>query len=172
MTTKYRANHVYWDAKKQVVLNIHDIEIYRCNGKLKLPTSYYRFDSQHEFRVYLELCRMYGEENVERQYPVKVLPPSKCYPKGLTWKVDFTVYFKKKDLSFFHNIEAKGIFLPEFGKTLAMLEQHNSMNFHRTKIVFPNKIPTENKVVKALSKTDFALNLLTLKELKQLTELS
>ena len=172
MVTKYSAKHVYWDVKKQVVLNIHDVEIYRCNGKLRLPSHYYRFDSQHEFKVYLELCRMYGEENVERQYPIKVLPSSKCYPRGLTWKVDFTVCTKKKGTCLFYNVEAKGLFLPEFGKTLAMLERHDRNSFYQTKIVFPNKIPTENKVVKALSKTDFVSNLLTLKDLKQLSELS
>lgn len=172
MTTKYSAKHVYWDAKKQVVLNVHDVEIYRCKGKLRLPSHYYRFDSQHEFKVYLELCRMYGESNVERQYPVKILPKGKCYPKGLTWKVDFTVCSKEKGQNLFYNVEAKGLFLPEFGKTLAMLEQCEPVDFKSLRIVFPNKIPTENKVVKALSKSDFASNLLTLKDLKQLTELS
>ena len=172
MTNKYAAKHVYWDSKKQVVLNPHDVEIYRCKGKLKLPKHYHRIDSQHEFRVYLELCRMYGEHRVDRQISEELIPPCFSYPMGKRWKIDFGITNQNGLGSIALYIEAKGLFTPAFGDTLAMFELHSRIDINRLFLVFPDKIPTKSLVIKRLLKTDFTSNLLTLKDLKQLTKFS
>jgi hypothetical protein len=171
VTPKYSAKAVFFDSTKRVVIDRNEIDIYRSKGKLKLPEHITRFDSQHEFRVYLELCRMYGQGKVSRQFPVKIFPPGYCYPKGKNWKVDFYI---DRDSSRFGSsvfVEAKGAFLPEFAHTLANLELIDHRAFRRLIIVFSRSIPIENKVIKALLNSDYGQNLLTLKELEQLTHL-
>ena len=172
MSSKYSAKHVYWDTKKQVVRSIHDIEIYRCKGRLKLPKHITRFDSQHEFKVYLELCRMYGEHRVRRQTPVEIIPPGRCYPAGKTWKVDFAIANRFYPLRVNCYVEAKGYFIPAFGDTLAMLETSDAYQLDDLYLIFPEAIPTDKKVIKSLQKSGLSANLLTLNDLRQLTELS
>lgn len=164
---KYQAKHVYWDAKNKIVRAGFDIEIYRCYGKLKLPPHIWRFDSQHEFKVYLELVRMYGEHRIERQFSVPIFPISCCYARGKSWKVDFALVNPNEPSEILYYIEAKGAFLTEFALTLAAFEQHQYERFERIKIIFPNRLPSKNNVVKSLLKSPFKDNLLTLSELKE-----
>ncbi len=169
--TKYRAKHVYWDSKNCIVLGSDKIEQWRINGKLELPDHIWRFDSQHEFKVYLQLVRIFGVDRIVRQYKLQVMPPSCCFPSGKHWRVDFAIISKTPLGGYSHYIEAKGAFLPEFGNVLSNLELNNSRVFNRTWIIFTEQIPTRNKVVKTLSKTEHKSRLLTLKELEQLTTL-
>lgn len=171
ITPKYKAKAVFWHTEWETVLDKSSLEEYRSKNRLKLPEHVFRFDSQHEFKVYLELCRMYGADKVVRQYPVQVIPPGYCYPKGKSWKIDF--YIGRESTCFGSSlfVEAKGFFLPEFAHNLASFEQKNINAFKKLIIVFGNSIPIENKVVKALLNSEYGQNLLTLKELEQLSHL-
>jgi len=168
---KYKAKYVFWDSLNRCVIAVAKAEEYRVNGRLKLPKHIYRFDSQHEFKVYLELVRIYGVSRVQRQYRLLVIPPCSCYPQGKYWKVDFVIRRNEPFMGISHFVEAKGIFLPEFICTLTHLEREDQDVFARTRIVFGSSIPKESKVVRSLLKTNFAKNLLTLKELKHLDKL-
>jgi hypothetical protein len=170
-TPKYKAKAVFWDTEKQGVVDSLTIQRYRTKGRLKLPDTITRFDSQHEFKVYLELCRMYGTEKVFSQFPVQIISPGWCYPRGKNWKIDFSIAGSQPYFGSSHFVEAKGAFLPEFAHTLASFEEGNDEAFRKLIIVFGNSIPKDNKVVKALLESEYAQNLLTLKELKQLTHL-
>ena len=88
---KYKAKHVFWDVTNRIVAPDYRIEKYRKKGKLKLPPDIIRFDSQHEFYVYLELCRMYGVGRVARQVKLRIQYPTCCYPNGKHWRVDFGI---------------------------------------------------------------------------------
>ena len=165
---KYQAKPVFWDSGLRKVLSLTAISKYYSNGRLKLPEYIWRFDSQHEFKVYLELVRMYGADRIERQFPVPIFYPSKCYSKGKTWKVDFVVSLPDSMYHYDYLVEAKGAFLTEFAVILAVLETIDEVAFNALRIVFPSKIPERNQMVKALLKTDYARNLLTLNQLKKL----
>ncbi len=170
-TPKFKAKPVFWDTKDKVVRSGIDIEIYRCDGKLKLPEHIWRFDSQHEFRVYLELVRIFGVDRIERQCSVPLFPPGKCYPNGKVWRCDFAVYNNRSRDKITHLIEAKGAFLPEFATTLALVETKEPWFFNKLSVIFNGNPPTKNRVIKSLLKTDFKDHLLSLKELEKLTKL-
>lgn len=166
-TPKYKAKKVFWNTITQTVVGSQFIEGYRKpNGRLDIPNCIQRFDSQHEFKVYLELVRMYGDERVFPQYPIEIVQMGSCYPNGKTWKIDFAI--REGKLSYLPNlfVEAKGAFLPEFAFTLAACEAVNPAIFDNLHIVFSDKIPTENRVIKNLLKSTFKHNLMTLKQLK------
>ena len=163
--TKYRAKHVFWDSLGRRTMNPQDIQSYRESGRLKLPSYIWRFDSTHEFKVYLELVRIFGAYRVVRQYALEVLPPSSCYPKGKTWRVDFAIASCVNQGGYNYYVEAKGAFLPEFATTLACLQLHNPFAFDKVHLVFPEKLPTTSKVLNSLKKTWHCNRLITLKEL-------
>lgn len=167
MTAKYKAKYVYWDLVKRVVLSPIDIEIYRCNDKLKLPERIVRFDSQHEFKVYLELCRMYASDLIKLQVPVEILPPCNCYPKGKRWRLDFAIINSKNRGVIDFYVEAKGMVHPEFPDNLAMLEINNPYEFEKLYIVFPQRIPNKTKVIKSLRDNGFDDAFMTLNQLKK-----
>ena len=168
---KYKAKYVFWDSKNEVVKSEHDINIYRCQGKLKLPEHIWRFDSQHEFKVYLQLVRMYGVSRIIRQFKLSIIPPGTCYPKGKSWRVDFAITSVTPLGGYSHYIEAKGAFLPEFGTTLACLEANNKMAFDRTLVIFSQKPSAKNRVIKALMDSPFQESLLSLQDLEKLSKL-
>ena len=114
---------------------------------------------------------MYGEHRVKRQIPERIIPPCNCYPYGKRWKIDFGIANARNPKIIDFYVKAKGLFTPSFADTLAMFELNNLFNFNRLYLVFSNQIPKDKKVIKALTKTTFDNNLLTLKELKQITEL-
>ena len=147
------------------------VEKYREGSRLKLPPSIWRFDSQHEFKVYLQLCRMYGKDRIVRQYPIAIVPPSCCYPSGKVWRVDFAIRSGISPYNPMLYLEAKGAFLTEFACVLSALEQYNIRKFYKVRIVFARELLVRNKVVKALLKSDFSKNLITLNELKKLKAL-
>jgi hypothetical protein len=167
---KYRAKPVYWNLATKTVVHPSSTEQFRRNNRLQLPDCICRFDSQHEFKVYLELVRMYGASNIVRQYPLEVFPEGYCYPRGKTWKVDFAI--RHNEISNLPSIflEAKGAFLPEFAYTLAALELNNPDNFDRLYIVFPSKLPDENKVLTNLLKSPIAKQLITFTELQNIID--
>ena len=168
---KYQPKPVYWDSNNQIVINRQEAEKHRTKYRLNLPPYIFRFDSTHEFNVYLELVRMYGVDRVVRQYPLKVFPPGHCYPKGKTWKVDFAINSAKPPFHFTHYVEAKGLLMRESRLMLASLECHNREAFNRFYLVFSNGLPLENDLVKALHNSDCKEMLLTLPELKKLKTL-
>ena len=168
---KYKAKPVFWDSELRFVLGSNLIDSFRHKGRLKLPKQIIRFDSQHEFKVYLELCRMYGAERVGRQFRAEIIPPGYCYPNGKNWKIDFAVSGETSFSGLTHYVEAKGAFLPEFAHTLASFEAHDPVYFERLIVVFTNAIPKNNKIIESLLDSPFKKNLLTLEELKQLKTL-
>lgn len=165
---KYSAKYVYWDTQKQVVLPPSDIEIHRYNGRLKLPKHIVRFDSHHEFRVYIELCRMYGSKCISRQYKVKTIEPCTCYPTGKYWKVDFAVSLPGSMFFYDYLIEAKGVITSEFINNLVLIEQTGFEAFESLYIVFPHIVPANNKVIKALQNNGWEQRLFTFKQFRQL----
>lgn len=171
-SNKYQAKYVYWNTEKQVVIHPIDVEIYRCHGKLKLPKQVVRFDSQHEFRVYLELIRMYGVKGVKRQVKVNVFKKTVCYPNSKQWKVDFAIDHCLQDSRPSLYIEAKGFLTTDFINTLALLEVFNEDAWNSLFIVFPDKIPTHNKTIDSLLKNGWKDCILTLKQFKQLINLT
>lgn len=171
VANKYQAKHVYWNLDKQIVESWQNVSRYRKNGKLYLPKHLTRFDSQHEFKVYLELCRMYGDSKVSRQVAEEIIPESFCYPKGKKWKIDFAVEYSKWGWSATHWIEAKGAITSEFINNLAWLEHFAEHVFCHLYIIFPNKLPTTNKIINNLINVGWERNIFTLYELKQLDRL-
>lgn len=170
-TVKYKAKAVYWNLVTRTVVSAQSIEQYRVNGRLDLPKCIARFDSQHEFKVYLELVRMYGASSIVRQHPITVIEECCTYPKGKTWKIDFLIQPGNGKLSAPKYVEAKGAFLPEFANTLAFLEMTNNELFMKLFIVFGNKLPSGSQPLKNLLKSSMKHNLLTLPELKDLSQL-
>lgn len=162
---KYKAKCVYWDITRKVVISDVEAKAIRDTNKDFYNKRVVRFDSIHEFKVYLELCRIYGYPNVVRQHQIEIIPPSVCYPNGKKWRVDFAVSVNRSSAEYDWYIEAKGVFLPEFASVLTTLEQYDFDKFERVKIVFAKKIPIEHRVLNALSKTRYARNLITYKEL-------
>lgn len=170
-STKYRAKHVYWDASKRIVIAPEVAKELQAKNNNKRPDYIWRFDSQHELKVYRELVRMFGADRIIRQYTVEIVPESRCYPNGRKWRVDFAVIGNHRLFPYQWLVEAKGAFLPEFAVTLSFLEQFNINAFIRTFIIFTDEVPVKNQVVKSLMKTSFNSHLLTLKELEQLSTL-
>lgn len=168
---KYNAKHVFWNTVNQCVTPVELANSLRSGKQKRLPKYITRFDSQHEFRVYLELIRMYGVERIDTQVPVEIIPPSNCFPSGKKWKVDFGI----KDEGFLgiydHYVEAKGLITREFVYTLGCLEQIDPYAFFDTYLVFTDKIPLKNKIVKNLWKSKAVNNLMTLKQLKTINKL-
>ena len=164
---KYGSRPVYWDLTKRCVVDRSKLEIYRKGGKLKLPNEVVKFDSTHEFKVYLELIRIYGLERINLHYPIETIPKGQCYPNGKTWKVDFAIKHKDYVDEIVCYVEAKGLLTTEFTYTLATLEQTNYKAFRTLFVVFPSKIPKQNKIVKNLLDSFCSSNILTLSQLKK-----
>lgn len=166
---KYRSKAVFWDLQKQIVISKQRANEHRLGASTRLPEHIVRFDSIHEFAVYLELSRIYGHHRIVRQYPLPIIPKSICYPTGKTWRVDFAITAENKSRTFTNFVEAKGVMMREFRMTLACLEQNNFPAFARLSMVFPKAIPTECVLVKTLSRSSHQDMLLTLPELRRLS---
>jgi hypothetical protein len=168
---KYQSKVVFWDRNKQGVICKTTADKYRLENKDKLPEHIFRFDSTHEFYVYLELVRMYGDTRVVRQYPLEIFPKSFCYPNGKKWKVDFVIMNSASPDQPIRYVEAKGMLLNEFRCTLAAFEQNDLAKFKRLCLVFPRAIPVESNLIRALFYSDCQERLFTLSELKHLQRL-
>lgn len=166
MSNKYQAQRVYWDSKKRCVILQPDLCLHESPRSKKLPDYIYSFDSRHEFRVWLELVRIYGEHRVNRQVPVEIIPPCLCYPKGKKWKADFSIIDRFDRYKILNLVEAKGYLTIEFSYILASLELSDPFLFERLLIVFPKKPSTDKRIFQNLSKSEFAQNLLTFNQLK------
>lgn len=171
MRHKYKAKYVYWDRDKRIVIDPRNLYRYKKGFNGKLPENIYRFDSQHEFKVYLELVRMYGDNRVVRQYPIEIISSGWCYPKGKKWKVDFVVLSSRYSQCPEFYIEAKGIITTEFTYILANLEEHQEDIFNGLVLVFPRDIPIKNKVIKSLLNSPFNEGIMTLQDFKKRTSL-
>jgi len=170
-TPKYKAKPVFWDSRQRIVVSPETASIIRKHDKSKDYDHIWRFDSTHEFKVYLELVRICGKEKVVRQHPLCIIPRSYCYPSGKTWRVDFAIVNHLAIGGYSHYIEAKGAFLPEFTAVLSSLEQNDRTAFDRVHIVFTDKIPSTNRVLNALKKGWESSRLITLKQLEESTRL-
>jgi hypothetical protein len=170
--TKFRAKVVYWNLVTKNVVSAQSVEQYRVNNRLKLPDCICRFDSQLEFKVYLELVRMYGAEKIIRQYPLEIFPESYCYPRGKVWKVDFAI--KRNASSYLPSlfVEAKGAFLPEFAVALAAFEALNPDDFDKVHIIFGNTFPKESRVFRNLLKCPIANQMMTINQLRKKVSLT
>ncbi|MGL5940808.1 MAG: hypothetical protein ACRC2S_10520 [Waterburya sp.] len=168
---KYKSKVVFWDRNKQAVICKATADKYRPGNKDRLPEHIFRFDSTHEFHVYLELVRMYGDTRIVRQYPLEIFPRSFCYPNGKKWKIDFAIMNSAVSDYPVRYVEAKGLLLNEFRCTLGAFEQNDFNNFLRLCLVFPKAIPVETNLIKALFYSDRQDMLLTLPELKHLQRL-
>jgi hypothetical protein len=165
---KYKSKAVFWDLNKLIVISKERADECRFENNNKLPSHIVRFDSTHEFTVYLELSRIYGYHRIVRQHPLEIFPASVCYPRGKTWKVDFAIIAKTPPFAFTNFVEAKGVMMREFRGTLACLEQNNFEAFEKLSMVFPRTIPTDCTLVKTLFRSKHRNMLLTLPELRQL----
>jgi hypothetical protein len=168
---KYRSKAVFWDSQKLCVISKDKADSYRSKNTPRLPNHIFRFDSTLEFKVYLELVRMYGQENIVRQHPLQIIPPGYCYPRGKVWKVDFAVFHTSKPYGFQYFVEAKGAVLSEFRFSLACLEQHNLDIFTKVRLVFDKAVPMSDLLVTALYKSHHRDSLLTLPQLEKLPRL-
>ena len=168
---KFKNKVVFWNLQTSCVVSSQEVEHYRTKNKLKLPKHIIRFDSTHEFKVYLELCRMYGSNRVLRQHEVKIAPPSLCYPNGKTWRCDFAINGFEETDYYEYLVEAKGLFMPEYGYILSMLETHCPFAFYRLRTVFVDEIPIKKRIVQSLMKSEVRGNLITFKKLQKLNEL-
>lgn len=168
--SKYHAKYVHWNSVTRTVLDSNLANRLRSGKQRRLPEYVKRFDSQHEFRVYLELIRIYGENRVKKQTLINILPPGLCYPKGKGWKVDFAITDPVFDHRHHCFIEAKGVVTREFIYTLACLEAYKPQVFNNLYLVFPHRIPTNNRTINGLKKTYWNEQLLTLKDLKKWKE--
>jgi hypothetical protein len=169
--SKYKAKVVYWNLVTRTVVSTQSMEQYRVNGRMQIPQCIARFDSQHEFKVYLELVRMYGADCILRQYPVEIVPECYCYPKGKKWKVDFGITGSFDETEPMFHVEAKGAFLPEFATTLVLLEMTDPAMFDNLFIIFGSKMPSDSLPLRNLLRGEFKQNLLTLPQLKDLSRL-
>ena len=171
MATKYGAKYVFWNTINECVISAESAEGLRSGKQRQLPKHIRRFDSQHEFKVYLELVRMYGKHRVKSQVHLTILPPGNCFPRGKTWKVDFALSEPDGSFDICRYVEAKGMITREFCYTLACLEVHKPIVFNNLLLVFPNTIPIENTLIRNLRKTSSKERLLTLDTLKKSREL-
>ena len=168
---KYKAKPVYYDLVHNNVVSHLEIESYRIKGKLNTPPWIHRFDSQHEFKVYLKLVDMYEPEAVQLQIPILLFPKSFCHPNGKYWKVDFMVTNPKNLLEVLFYVEAKGIITKEFEFILSVLEHHDPDTFTNLHLVFPNKLPTNNRLLKSIQKTDFSQRIYTRPQFNRLQQI-
>lgn len=166
MNNKYSACKVHWHSDRKCVLSSLDLERVKDPKTSKLPKNIITFDSRHEFRVWLELCKIYGEHRVLLQTPIEIIPPGSCYPRGKKWKADFAIIDDDNRHTISHLVEAKGYVTMEFTFILSLIELHKPFLFERLMIVFPKAIPTDKKIIKNLNQSDFADNLLTFKQLQ------
>ena len=164
---KYSAKYVFWNTNTKTVISSEDANKLRSGKQNKLPGHIRRFDSQHEFKVYLELARIYGYKRVRTQVAISILPPGVCFPRGKQWRIDFAVTEPEDDHVFYAYAEAKGFVTPEFAYTLACLEAYRPSIFNNLVLVFPNTIPVEKSIVKNLSKSHLRNHLMNLKTLKK-----
>lgn len=167
---KYGAKYVFWNRDTQTVISSEYANKLRRGKQNKLPEYIRRFDSQHEFKVYLELARIYGYQRVRTQVAISILPPGICFPRGKSWRIDFAVTEFGDDYEYCVYVEAKGLITREFAYTLACLEAHKPLIFNNLVLVFPKAIPTENSIIKNLSKSYLSNRLITLKQLKNRTK--
>lgn len=163
-TNKYRAKKVYYNTSNRMMVSQAMIACYRHQGKLKLPSEILCFDSKFEFKVYRTLVDLFGSHAVICQYPIELIPSGQCYPSGKDWKIDFAIkpslYAQKPSML----IEAKGVLTPGCISNLVTLELTHPEYFNALYLLFERALPTKNRVIRRLLKTDFQHRILLLEQ--------
>lgn len=163
---KYKSISVYWDVFSRTVVPRERIEKYRIGRKIRLPLHILHFASKHEFSVYLELLKVFPSSQIIPQCPIQILPPSKCYPNGKKWKVDFAIKKPSPELGVIALVEAKGIVTREFLFSICCFEQsQHSELFDRLWLVFPTDNFPRNQLIKNLQKSDFGDRIIATKDI-------
>ncbi len=149
MRSKYKAAPVYFCSRQNRQLTPNEIKIYKASGNKSDFTDVIRFESQHEYKVYLVLRNSYLFSEISPQYQVEILPPkdSACFPTGKRWQVDFLAKGQHKEPLML--VEAKGLITRDFPLILAMFENFNQELFSKLWLVF-DRIPKHNQLVKNL----------------------
>ncbi|MDZ7968746.1 MAG: hypothetical protein RM368_27975 [Nostoc sp. DedSLP03] len=106
------------------------------------------WDSILEFKVYGELCKKYGAENVKRQHTIEILPANFLFP-ALTWNIDFMV--ETSNLTVFYEVKGRWILadkeaLSNFCKLLRIFQRTLPGRFQELRIISDKrwKIGTAN----------------------------
>lgn len=147
MTHKYLAKVVFWDSQRLCTIPKEEADSLREPKRKRLPPHIYRFDSSLEFKVYLQLLKLYKPRRIKRQVAVRLIPPGICHPKGKTWRCDFAITHPCDDTKIIKYVEAKGKITPEFRNHLPILEHTNPSVFRSLIIVFGSRIPKDNRVI-------------------------
>ncbi|MDJ0690442.1 MAG: hypothetical protein QNJ41_18275 [Xenococcaceae cyanobacterium MO_188.B32] len=185
-TNKYHAKKVYYDTSNRMMVSQAMIACYRHKGKLKLPSDILCFDrgtpvtagtvvlrrcngdSKFEFKVYRTLVDLFGSHAVICHYPIELIPSGQCYPEGKDWKIDFAIkpslYAKEPSML----IEAKGVLTESCISNLVTLELTHPEYFNALYLIFERALPTTNRVIRRLLKTDFQHRILLLEQFVEL----
>ncbi len=113
------------------------------------------------FRAHL--IELFGCTAVKHQYPVDLLPPGRCHPKGKKWTIDFAIRPDKQFKRSLMLVEAKGYPTDTFLTNLSILEATNPNLFKSLFLIFERNIP-DNRMIANLRKTNIGAKVLTLQE--------
>ena len=142
MITKYKAKLVYYSPSKNRQLTKNEIQAYKSYGINSGFADAIKFDSYHEYKVYLSLRNSYIISEVIPHPKIEILSKKDklaCFPTGKRWAVDFIARGHHKETLML--VEAKGVITQEFPFILAMLEKYHRELFGKLWLVFPNRIP-------------------------------
>lgn len=136
---KYSNNPVWVDLKLNRVLTEQETKIVKQLPKRKRKARYHCFPSVHEFKVWQILeTKIPNNCEIILQYPIALIKKSLAYPNGKTWKVDFAIVRKGKNIERpLQLVEAKGYEAESFIANLTLLEQFQTELFHKLTIVYP-----------------------------------
>ena len=110
MITKYKAQIVYYSPSKDRQLTKNEILAYKSYGINSDFADAIKFDSYHEYKVYLTLRNSYIISEVIPHFPIEILSKKDklaCFPTGKRWAVDFIARGHHKETLML--VEAKGV---------------------------------------------------------------
>ena len=168
---KYGSQEVFWDTRKKEVITYYAAQKYRVRGRLKLPNHIERFPSVLEFNVYQKLVDLYGERRIVRQYPLVIMPPGCCYPKGKKWRVDFAIQWLPNSKDFVLFVEAKGALIAEFRHTLSALEAYDNAAFNKLRIIWGSGIPKHGVFIRNLLASEFRNQMYSFRQFENMSRL-
>jgi hypothetical protein len=82
MANKYRANSIWFDRIEEQVITQEEANSTRRYYPKTSQGNIVRFDSNFEYEVYQALTTWVNKSQIVTQYPVEIIPPGICYPKG------------------------------------------------------------------------------------------
>ncbi len=151
VANKYKANSTYWHIRERRTLTKQEADWYRKNQQPALDILY--FASTFELVVYQHLIELFGFTAVIHQYPVDLLPPGRCHPKGKKWIIDFAIKPDKQLKRSLMLVEAKGYPTDTFLTNLSILEATNPNLFKSLFLIFDRNIPA-HRIITNLRKTN------------------